>query len=171
MTGIFLVAVVGLWFWLCVVVARALLRHLRPRPRPWRWFAAATLFALMVVAPVGDEIVGGFQFRALCKKNAVFRVGVERPEGRVTRFFANSPNETVPGTAITIYHTAIDYIDAQTGESVVRFDRYLAQGGVFIRTLGISQSNAPITMERPSCSPEQARGESVHRTLKFSVIN
>ncbi len=169
MTGIVLLAVVGLWLWVCIAVARALLRQLRPQP--WRWLAAASLFALMLVAPVGDEIVGGFQFRALCEKYAVFRVGVERPEGRVTRFSANSPNETVPGTAITIYHTAIDYTDVQTGESVVKFDRYLAQGGVFIRTLGISQSNAPITMERPSCSPEQARGESVHRTLKFTVIN
>lgn len=169
MTGIVLLAVVGLWLWLCIVVARALLRQLRPQP--WRWLAAASLFALMLIAPVGDEIVGGFQFRALCEKNANFRIGVANPEARTTRVAVRPANEVLPGTAITIYHSRIEYTDVQSGERVVDFDEYVAKGGVFIRTLAISQSNAPITIDRPSCSPQQVRGEAVHRTLKFSVIN
>lgn len=114
---------------------------------------------------------GGFQFRALCAKNAVFRVGVDKPEGRITRFSANPANEIVPETAITIYDTGVEYTDVQSGELVVKFHRYVAKGGVFIRALGIFEDNSPITFGRPSCSPEQVRGEVVHRTLKFSGIN
>lgn len=169
MTGILLLIVVGLWVWVCVAVARALMRRLQMQP--WRSLAGFTAFAALLVAPVADEIVGGFQFRALCEKNAVFRVGVENPEGRVTRFSANPANEILMGTALTIYDTGIEYIDVQSGEIVVKFHRYVAKGGIFIRSLGISENNSPITMGRPSCSPEQVRGEAVHSTLKFSVIN
>ena len=169
MTGIYFLIVVALWICICIVLTRALLRRLPIRP--WRLPAGATAFVALFLAPVGDEIVGGFQFRALCEKNAVFHIGVEKPEGRIVRFSSNPSNEIVPRTAITIYHTGIEYTDVQSGEVVVRFDRYAAKGGAFIRALGISESNSPITMGRHACSPEQARGESVHRTLNFSVID
>jgi hypothetical protein len=169
MTGIFLLVVVGLWLLLCIVVVRALLGRLRPRP--WRWLVAPVVFVTLLIAPVLDEIVGAYQFRELCEKNAVFRIGVEKPEGRTTRVFLDPSNEIVPGTAITIYHSGINYVDVQSGDLVVAFDEYVARGGVLIRTLGISESNAPITIDRPSCSPEDVRGESVRRTLKFAVIN
>jgi hypothetical protein len=169
MSGLFLVAVVGLWVWLIVKLSKAIGNSITQGL--WRWPIAVLTFLVLLVLPVADEIVGGFQFRALCEKNAVFRIGVDKPEGRVTRLSINPSNEIVPGTAITIYHTGMTYTDVQSGEVVVQLDRYVAKGGIFIRTLGISQDNAPITMDRSWCSPEQARGEAVNRTLKFSVIN
>jgi hypothetical protein len=169
MTGIFLMIVVGLWLWACVAMTRALMR--RWKGRAWGVPAACAAFVALLVAPVADEIIGGIQFRALCQKNAVFRVGVMKPEGRITKFSSTPSNEKMPGTAITIYHSGIRYTDVRSDELVVSFDRYLAQGGLFIRTLGISENNSPITMNHPSCSPEQALGESVHRTLKFSVVD
>lgn len=169
MTGIYLLIVVALWICICIVLTRALLHRLPIQA--WRLPVGATVFVALLVAPVGDEIVGGFQFRSLCEKNAVFQIGVEKTEGRIARFSSNPSNEIVPGTAITIYHTGIEYTDVQSGEIVVKFDRYAAKGGVLIRALGISESNSPITMGRHACSPEQARGESVHRTLNFSVVH
>lgn len=169
MTGLLLIVVVGLWLWACVALTRALMPRLPAQP--WRSLIGLVVFVALLVAPVADEIVGGFQFRALCEKNAVFRMGVERPEGRSTKVLLKPSNETVPGTAITIYHTGIEYTDVQSGELVVQFDEYVAKGGLFIRALGISESNSPITMGSHACSPEQTRGESVRRTLNFSVIN
>ena len=169
MTGLFLIAVVGLWIWLVFKVSRVI--GMRVAQGWWSIPIALLIFLVLLPLPVLDEIIGRFQFRALCAKNAVFRMGVEQPEGRVTRETISPSNEVVPGTAITIYGTGIKYTDIQSGEIVVQFDRYVAKGGIFIRTLGISEGNAPITMDRPSCSPEKARGESAHRTFKFSVIN
>lgn len=169
MTGIFLFIVVGLWVWACVAMTRALLRKVPSKGG--RWLVAPLAFSALLALPVADEIIGGFQFRALCEKNAVFHIGVANPEGRVTKFSANPANEIMSGTAIRIYDTGAEYTDVQSGETVVKFHEYVAKGGVFIRTLGISEGNAPITIGRPGCSPEQTRGEAVHRTLKFSVIN
>ncbi len=169
MTGILLLAVVGLWLWVSMAATRALLRRLHARP--WRWLVGLPVFVALLVAPVADEIVGGFQFRALCKKNAVFRFGAEKPEGRMTKELISPANEILTGTAITIYHTGVTYTDIKTNELVVKFDKYVAKGGMFIRTLGIFESDAPITIGRPSCSPEQVRGEAIHHTLKFSVVN
>ena len=169
MSGLFLLAIVGLWMWLAFKTSKVVGSWIAQGR--WRWPVAALLFVMLLTLPVLDEIIGGFQFRALCAKNAVFRMGVEKPEGRVTRETISPSNEVVPGTAITIYGTGIKYTDIQSGEIVVQFDRYVAKGGIFIRTLGISEGNAPITMDRPTCSPEKARGESEHRTFKFSVIN
>ena len=169
MTGIFLLIVVGLWVWACVAMTRALLRKVPSKGG--RWLVAPIAFFVLLALPVVDEIIGGFQFRALCEKNAVLHIGIANPEGRVTKFSANPANEIVPRTAITIYHTQVEYTDVNSGELVVQFHRYVAKGGVFIRTLGISEGNSPITMGRSACSPEQVRGETISRTLKFSVIN
>ena len=169
MSGLFLIAVVALWVWLVFKMSKVVTSWIAQGL--WRWPVAALMFLVLLLLPVIDEIVGGFQFRALCEKNAVFRMGVEKPEGRVTRESINPSNEVVSGTAITIYDTGIQYTDVQSGELVVKFHRYVAKGGALIRMLGISEGNAPITMGRSSCSPTQARGESVHRTLKFTVTN
>jgi hypothetical protein len=98
-------------------------------------------------------------------------IGVDNPQGRTTRYSANPSNEIVPGTAIRIYHTRSEYVDVDTGELVLRLDSYVVKGGLFIRALGISENNSPLTIDPTSCSPEDARGENVSRTLKFSVIN
>jgi len=138
----------------------------------WKRHAARIgLLTILLPLPLVDEIIGGFQFRALCEKNAVFQMGVSNPEGRVTKYVGDPVNELVPGTAIRIYHTHVKYVDVHSGETIVQFDRYAAKGGIFIQTLGISEGNAPITMGRHSCSPEHERGEVAHRTLNFSVIN
>ena len=169
MSGIFLILVVGLWLWACIAMTRGLLR--RWKGRVWAMPAACVAFTALLVAPVSDEIVGGFQFRALCEKNAVLKFGVEQPEGLVTKLVIAPTNEIVPWTAIVIRRSRFEYFEAGSDRLVVAFDRYSAKGGYFVRALGISQGNAPLTLGSPSCSPESARGEAIERTLKFSVIN
>ena len=169
MTGIFLLLVIGAWLGVAIVLTKVLTRRLRPGAM--RGSAGAVLFVGLLVLPVLDEVIGGFQFRALCAKSPSFRVGVDKPEGRSTRVSFQPANELVAGTTIPIYHSRIDYTDVKTGELVVSFDEYVAKGGLLIRALGISESNAPLTLGRPACSPQTVRGESVKRTLKFSVIN
>ena len=169
MTSILLIIVALAWLWFALVLARWTTQRIKSPTT--KASAAIAVFPLVLLAPISDEIVGGFQFRALCDTNADFRIGVSKPEGRVTRFSSSPSNEVVPGKAIAILHSGIQYTDIQTNEVVVSFDKYAAKGGVFIRTLGIFESNSPITMGRSSCSPEQVRGESVHRTMKFRVVN
>lgn len=169
MTGFFLFAVIGVWVWICLRITRLLFRSYPDRPRR-KWLSRSVL-ALLLLLPVADEIVGGFQFRALCNENAKFRLGVSNPEGRVARIVIDPSNEVVKNTAITIFHSNVSYFDVSTNEMIVVFDRYVAKGGVFIRLLGISEKNAPITMNSSFCSPTNEQGESAKDAFKFSVIN
>jgi NhaP-type Na+/H+ and K+/H+ antiporter len=169
MTGILLFIVIGLWLWVCILVTRPLFPS--SQIRPWRGLAGAAVFIVLLVLPVSDEIVGGFQFRALCEKNAVFHLTAQKLEGRMTKFSANPANQIVSGTAIPIYDSGIEYTDTQSGEVVLKFHSYVAKGGILIRTLGISESNSPITMGLHTCSPEISREETASKTFKFSVVN
>ena len=73
-------------------------------------------------------------------------------------------------TAHGAFHL-IRYQDVATAELVVSFERYVAKGDIFIRTLGISDGNSPITIGLQYCSPEGARSENARLTFGFTVIN
>lgn len=167
MTGLLLLAVVGLWIWACVAITKAAMR--RVSSERWRWIVGLALFSVLLILPVLDEIVGGFQFRALCKRNAVVHLGQQNPQGKITRVTINPLNEIVPSTAVRIYRSHVEYHDVATGELVAMFDEYTAKGGLLIRLLGISESNSPLTIGRPSCSGE--REVALPKALNFKVIN
>lgn len=167
MTGLFLLAVVGLWVWIAFKLSRRISAFARLGSGKGRLL----VFVALMLLPLTDEIVGGTQFRVLCFNNASeFRLGVADPEGRTTRVTIDPSNEWLRGTAIPIRHSRYYYHDVNTGELVVEFDRYVAKGGLFIRALGISENDSPLTIGRPACSPQSSRAEGVHRTLRFNVV-
>jgi hypothetical protein len=166
MSGILSIGIVVIWFLIVIAIASRVGSGISDR---WRWLFKTAVFCGALVLPVADEIVGGFQFRALCKANASeFRLGVKNPEGRTTKLTINPSNHYLPGKAISIRHSHFEYHDVATGELVVAHDRYVAEGGRLARAIGAGST--PITIvDNSSCSPE--RDESVNRTLKFNVIN
>jgi len=167
MTGILLLVVFGLWAWACNAITRVVLRKVPSSS--WRKPVACTLFIALLVLPVIDEIIGGFQFRALCEKNATLRLGVKNPAGRVTRYSDGPIDAPVAGAAIPVSRSHIEYHDVATGELVAQLDRYVAKGGVLVRTLGISENNSPLTIGSSSCSGE--KGITLPVQLGFEVIN
>jgi hypothetical protein len=170
MTGIFLLFVVGLWIWLIAKASRWV--GARVKSPPWRMPATGLVFVGLLVLPIADELVGGLQFRALCAKNASeFQMGVADPQGRTTKLTIGPANRYLENTAIPIRHSRREYRDTTTQELVVAFDSYSATGGLFIHALGISNSNSPLTIGQPSCSPQKQRGQAAHLTFKFKVIN
>ena len=149
MTGILLLVVVALWLWFCVVLARALLRRLQARP--WRLLVVPVVFAASFVAPVVDEILGGFQFRALCERDAVLQIDATNVRGRtVKRTWAESfPANTV----LRIRRVQYRLVDASTGEELGNYVTLSVWGGWLIRVLGISEGNAPLLIHPASCDP------------------
>ena len=167
MTGLLLLAVVGLWVWACVAITREALR--RVPSQPLRWLVAPTLFSALLILPLADEIVGGFQFRALCKKGAVLRIDAEKAKGRTVRVVIQPSNEVVPGQALRTLHTHFSYRIVDSEVEIARYDTYVVNGGWFIRALGISNNNSPLTIGSPACSPPN-RG-LLDRTYGFNLIN
>ena len=167
MTGALLFAVVVFWLWTSVQLTRLVLRNISS----WKWrrVIAPVIFIALIILPVMDEIIGGFQFRTLCEKSATIKLGVKNPVGRTTRYMGEPIDEAVPGTYIPIFHSHIEYHDVMTNELVAQYDRYVAKGGILVRAVGISENNSPLTIGSPSCSGE--RGASLPTLLRFNVIN
>ena len=94
---------------------------------------------------------------------------MQRPQGKVAQVAVSPSNELVHGTTIPIYRSHIEYREVSSGQLIAQFDEYVAKGGLLVRTLGISESNAPLSLGRPACSGEQ--GQALPKMLNFHVIN
>ena len=154
MSGIFFLGVVGLLAYLAWWLSGLLVRRI-----PNRWIAkplqvVLTIFLMSLL--VADELIGGYQFRKLCEQNAVLKIDPEKARGRTVRVVITPSNEILSGIPITIFHSHHSYQDVVTGEEIAQYDSYSAKGGWFIRSLGISEGNAPITMGHSGCIPVNA---------------
>lgn len=167
MTGLLLLAVVGLWAWACFAIARGFVKRF-PKSR-LRLLFGPFVFLVLLVLPVADEIVGGFQFRSLCAK-ATLHVGVSHVPGRIARYSGDPIDEPVPNTAIPILRSRNVYIDTMTSELIARYDDFVAKGGLLIRALGISATDAPLTIGKPFCSGKRS-STALPLQLNFRVVN
>jgi hypothetical protein len=154
MSGLLLLGVIGLLAYLAWRLSDLTVRRVSNR-----WLAKGlqillTVFLMSLL--VMDELIGGYQFRQLCEENAVLKIDPEKAKGRTAKVVIDPSNEVIPGLPIDVYHSHLRFVDALTNEQLAQYDRYSAKGGWFIRTLGISEGNAPITMGHSGCSPENA---------------
>ena len=154
MTGILLLAVVGLWVALIWALTRWITRRITSKNL--RWLTGTAFVLLVTPLPVADEIVGGFQFRALCRDGATLKIDPQKARGRTVRIVIAPSNELLPSTAIPIYHSHNSFQDVATGEEIAQYDDYFAKGGWFIHTLGISEGNAPLVIGNSGCIPHNA---------------
>ena len=149
MTGILLLVVVGLWLLACIAITLALMRRLGTRP--WRWLVGPVVFAALLIAPVADEILGGIQFKAMCERQAVLKIDAEKVRGRtLKRLWVESfPANTV----LRVRRVTYQLLDVGNGEEVGKYATLSVGGGWLIRTLGISEGNAPLLINPMSCDP------------------
>ena len=151
MSGIFLVTVLAILGAAAIHIARRITGPIR---NAWVRKAATLLLAVaFMTLLVVDELIGGYQFRELCRENAVLRIDAVKARGRTVKVVTEPSNEILGGKAITIYHSHMRFLDVRTTELIAEYHSYVARGGWFIRLLGISEGNAPITIGLPGCSP------------------
>jgi hypothetical protein len=151
MSGLFFFGVIAAWGAVAFLVAKRLTRLVQPRLLGVGLGVLA--FVLIMVLPVADEIVGGYQFRALCKESAALKINTEKIKGRTVKVVVAPSNEVLPGKAVTIYHSHESFRDTATNEEIASNDWYVAKGGWLIRLLGVLEKNDPITILPSSCSP------------------
>ncbi|MDK9726248.1 MAG: hypothetical protein OEL88_15385 [Sterolibacteriaceae bacterium MAG5] len=154
MIGLIFLAVLAAVLGLAVLLSRHVTRHIQNRFVRSAAIAAMTLgiMSLLVI----DELIGGYQFRQLCRENAVLRIDAEKARGRTVKVVVDPSNETIPQMPITIYHSHLRFLDVSTNEKIAEYHSYVAKGGWFIRLLGISEGNAPLTIGLPGCSPKNS---------------
>jgi hypothetical protein len=150
MTGILLLLVAGFWliaaYWLAKLITRIL------PSSGWRVLVGALIFLALLPLPLMDEIVGKRQFEQLCQENSTILVDRAKAAGK-TVYLADLPDSDVKGTWVRVVVQPWNFLDAKTGEVVIRYNTLQAVGGWFIRTLGISEGNVPLTFEG-HCKPD-----------------
>ncbi|RCS56715.1 hypothetical protein [Parvibium lacunae] len=157
MTGIFLLVVVALWSYCAFRIARwASQRIAKPTLRRG---TILLLFVMLMILPVGDEIIGGMQFRALCEANEFIDVDIEKIRGK-TIVLGGETNMGLPGmidrsiaSVIPIIESTSTWKDETTGETLLTYKQYLASGGWLVRFFKLTESSVPIAFSKHSCQP------------------
>ncbi len=143
MIGLLFLAVLGFFVWACVLLTKLVLRKIPSRN--WRRVIGPIVFVALLVLPIVDEIIGGFQLRALCQKNAMLKVDAEKIKGKKVRVSTDPANKEVDGTSVRILYSRSSYRDVDTNEELASSGRYVATGGWLIRTLSTDNYIVPLT--------------------------
>lgn len=124
MIGLMFFGAIALWFAVAIAIALGL-GHLLPE-RPWRSMVKIALIPFVFFAPVADEIIAWPQMRELCKGTGRFEFGPGMNEqkalGRSVYYRYKSTEERrklFPD--VEVLYISHDYVDAQTGEIILRF--------------------------------------------------
>ena len=156
MTGLYGMAVIGLLIWLEYKVAKWISR--RFVNYKYQRYATVGIFLILFPLPVADEIIGGFQFRKLCKEGAELKIDAEAIRGKTVKEVMSPPlekgHERMKNTAVPILHTHFSFVDVTTGVEYAQYDTYKAEAGWFGPTVNITQRYFPIVIQPSSCGPE-----------------
>ena len=171
MTGLYGMAVIGLLIWLEYKVAKWVSR--RFVNYKYQRYATVGIFLILFPLPVADEIIGGFQFRKLCKEGAELKIDAEAIRGKTVELIISPPmaSEYVKGTAVPIRHSHFSLVDAKTGRKhaldhiyspegvetgieYAQYDTYDAEAGWFGPTVRITEKYFPMVIQPSSCGPE-----------------
>jgi hypothetical protein len=155
MIGILSLAIIGAWILAAAKLAGFVGNRFFPQRR-WRSYAKFLVFAFLIFLPVGDEVIGGFQLRALCKANAVLKIDAEKIKGKQIRVLFEPSNKYLDGTPISIRWTRRSFRDVGTNEEFASYSSYVASGGWFIRTLAMGNGVTPMTIFPSSCIATEA---------------
>lgn len=133
-----------------------------------RTLATGLVVVLLLALLVADEIVGGFQFRALCEKNAVFKIDAAKIKGRAVKVSGEPVYKIQEGTVVKIYYSRHVYRDVETNEELASEGKYTAKGGWFIRALSFSDSMTPLTFPSTCSSPDR---RDLTKVYEFKLVN
>ena len=144
MGGIILLVVLSIWIFLANVIAKYLLSKIQLEPGKKKTFAHIGLFILVFIAPVADDIIGGFQFRAMCSEGGVPIYVKEEVQGKTIKY-QSSGWEYLNNTIIPIREITINWVDPETDKVLFSYKDYKAKGGLLSRFIGFPEGSPPYT--------------------------
>lgn len=132
MSGIIILIVLGLWFFFSKFLSGLFTSTVEPRG--FKIFLRLIIFILIFTAPVADEIIGGFQFRALCTPDNLLVYDADKLKEK-TVSPRNIPMKTLD-KIIPIVVTTGAWEDAETGELLLTYKIISAKGGWLSHFIG-----------------------------------
>lgn len=149
MSGLIFLVALSLCLWGCVWLARSL-GNLVPNPA-WRNKIKVGIFLALLVSPFVDEVIGMYQFGALCKANGIESADISKARGKRViaqhgeRYYVNGP-------IMPIKVSDDIFRDADSGEVLIQSKDYFAEGGWLMRYTPLSMgSPQPMLFDGNSC--------------------
>lgn len=151
MSGLLLIVILASWVWAAVAIARMLTSKLKPvRIKSFVTFLA---IAVIIPLPVADEIVGGFQFRALCKNEAVATYDEGKVRGK-TVHLKSADVYHFTNTILPTYKQTWKYVDHTTNEELINYVDLHSDGGWLSRAIHFNYVHKPYTFNG-NCSGDK----------------
>jgi hypothetical protein len=164
MGGLILIFVFFIWLAIVALMTKFITKKM---PKSWwRLPVSVGLFFVLLVLPVMDEIVGGWQFRQLCNENASIQVDRKSAVGK-TVYLAETPDVEIKGTWVRVVLQPWRYVEVETDEPVVSFNTLRARGGIFFRR--VSGGGVPMTF-KGSCALAQKGKADIFTELGITQV-
>jgi len=164
MIGLAFLAVITLWGFVCYKLAVFVFRV--NENATIKRVCVSFLTAFFLLLPIADEIVGGFQFRALCKAEASAAIYDEEIIGKVLVSVGAADYE-LSGYVLPITKLVFSYQDFDNKDIVISWNYFKAKGGFVSRSLNFLGSDAPYTFNG-ICAPEVS-GSKLFKKLNVEV--
>jgi energy-coupling factor transporter transmembrane protein EcfT len=162
MGGLIFFAVIGIWFFIVLGVIFWIAKKLPERW--WRIPISLLFFIVVLILPIIDEIVGGWQFKRLCEANSEIQVNRTTAVGK-TVYFVPQPAVEIENKFVRIVLKTHKFVDSTTNEVVVSYKTFRANGGVLFKH--ISQGRVPLIFNG-TCVPKN-RPASVETFKPFGI--
>lgn len=138
MSGLILLLVLILCWWGGVLLVRWVGKAV-PSPR-WKKPAMVGVTLLLFAAPFVDEVIGKYQFEALCKANGIEGADVSKARGRQVKV-EYGERYFVDNTIMPIKVSDVFFRDASSGEALIQHKNYYAMGGWLMRHTPLSMGS------------------------------
>jgi hypothetical protein len=130
MSGLILLFALIVCFWLGIKLVRWV-GQLVPNPK-WKGPVEVMVALLLTASPFVDELIGWYQFNALCKANGIESADISKATGRHVRLEVGKRNSLkgliTPGAVEDWY-----YRDAENNEVLIQHKGYYVFGGWVMR--------------------------------------
>lgn len=155
MIGLLFLASIALAIGACVWIARSL-GNLAPSPR-LRTPLGFVIFFVLLSLPFIDEVIGNYQFEALCKANGIESVDVSKARGKRVKLVSGE-GKSIDGFIMPITEYPLIFKDDTNGETLFRYNTYHAHGGWLMRYTWLSMgSNHTMLFDGGCYNPQKLK--------------
>jgi hypothetical protein len=165
MIGVLFYGVLGLWGFFTYKFSGFLVKKIKQEIV--KYCVQGTVFVLMFIAPVADEIIGGIQFRSLCNENAILVVDQAKVKGK-TVISQELKRENINNYLLPITTEYFSFKDIDSDEILVSWNVFYAKGGWLSRSLNFFGSTKPYIFDGTCGSPKWKK--TIFSDLNVNVI-
>ena len=140
-------------------------------PNPaWRKAVKLGIFFTLLASPFVDEIIGKYQFEALCKANGIESANVSQARGKRVKLELGV-SQPLKGTIMPGTVEQRVYSDADSGEVLIKHKDYYAFGGWLMRYTPLSMGSHHPMLFGGGCIVNYVARDAIFSQNKISLVN